>query len=123
MLRKKSACQKATSHRVATQKVVNQTQAQPTIQRFDGGSNKWVRKVEPTEASQKNSSKNQTDATNEVEDNLSLFDNQSSHLKTTTNANVEDGLDDLDLTNQDDVDPLDPVTSFETDDLIDLLES
>ena len=77
--------------------------------------------MEPTEASQKNSSKSQTNVTNEVKDDLFEFDHQPSYLKTTTDANVEDGLDDLDPSNQDDADPLDGATGFKSDALIDLI--
>ena len=44
MLRKK-----AESQRVVGQKIVNQAQARPVIRRFEGESNKWVRKVDLTD--------------------------------------------------------------------------
>ena len=58
-----------------------------------------------------------------MKDNLLELDSQHDHLKTTTDDNIEDGLDDLDPTNQDDVNPLDGATGFEFDDLIDVIGS
>ena len=46
--------------------------------------------MDSIEISQKNNGKSQT-MTNDMKDNLSKCDDQSDHLKTTTNENVEDG--------------------------------